>query len=679
MSYLDTRNFLIVLASVLFACVSGCSKNKQQTPTDDAAIATHTVQPVTPEPRTIYLTVRLRPDIDPKIIQYLAEVAQPSQEAVTPGTPLKSVLKKNYGFDRRNIAEATLEFNPDGVTRSGVVETTALKLPPGPLITQTPVIKPHGNLTVRQLVQTSVGTSGITTRTAVLQRDANGELQGHWDDVVTSNIELPYATHYTSYRLKIQSMDEARKIVETLKKMDKNKTVLYAEANYGLTAAPSWRLAGSAVPNSCSDVGGDASWPFKSIPKNWSNIDQSGPISPALVAILDTGLADGLNDRFPLWENAEPGGSTTLNEFAGLCLNDVHGCNFVQPGTDPVDDCTVANEFHHGTHIAGLASARLFQQKAELDKRLTLMIVKIADSKAHIEPADVVEGSRYALSQGAKVINLSLAGPQQTAFDDVVKLNRGTLFVAAAGNPETGVGVNLDEAVGDHSVGYPARSSREAANLIAVAAHDASGNIDCFSNYGANSIDLAAPGFEVNSIISSADHKSFSGTSQATALVSLAAAILYSQGITAPSAIKHRLIASTDFRPALRDKVFSSGILNIEKATAFKHDLLQFDDFHVVFGEILTPLKISVNGLRNDLSLRSEVLKILPKFPNDQGTAIRVTYLREGRLENGFAPRLGTIRLKTDNGIQTVDPSQLIDIVPARVKPSARSSPPSSR
>jgi hypothetical protein len=671
MSDLIGRNCQIVLVVILLVCVSGCSK--KQTPGGVAATVAQAVQPVAPEPRAIYLTVRLRPDVDPEILRYLAEVTEPSEESVTPGTPLKSVLKKNYGFDRRNITEAALEFNPGGATRSGVVQATELKLPPGPLVTQNPVIKPHGNLTVKQLVQAAMGTSGERTRTNVLHRDGNEELQEHWDDKATADIQLPYAAHYTSYRLKTKSMEEARRIAETVKKKDRNKTVLYAEVNYDLMVTPSWKLAGSVVPNGCSDVRGDSSWPFKSLPKNWSSLDQSGPIRLALVAILDTGLADGLNDRFPLWENAEPGGSTTLNEFAGLCVNDVHGCNFVVPATDPVDDCTVTNEFHHGTHIAGLASARLFQQKAELDKRLELMIVKIADSKAHIEPAAVLEGARYALTQGAKIINLSLAGSQQTAFDDAVKLNRGTLFVAAAGNPGTGIGADLDQAVGDHSVGYPARLSRDAPNLIAVAAHDGSGKIDCFSNYGAISIDLAAPGFDVRSIVSPADDKSFSGTSQATALVSLAAAILYSQGITAPSAIKHRLIASTDFSPALSDKVFSSGILNIENATAFKHDILQFDDFHVVFGEVLAPLKISVDGLRNDLSLRGEVLKILPKFPTDHGPAIRVTYLREGRLVNGFASRLDTIRFKSEKGIQTINPSELIDIIPARIKPRTSS------
>ena len=652
-----------VLAIGLVACTLGCkspSKKATSGATPTADIPHETKTPVTPG--AIYLTVRLRPDVAPEIIRYLATVTESSEETVAPGTPLKSVLKKNYGFDRKNVSDVTRESNPTAVSTSGLLQTTQVTLPPGPLVSQTAAVKPRGNLTARQLVQSSIGTSGETTKTAVLEK--NPGLAGHWDDTASVKIILPYATHYTSYRLKTGSMSEAQKIVARLQSLDKANAVMFAEASYALDVAPSWTLAGANYAGQCSDTKGDDKWPFKSLPANWATLDQIGPVRPAIVAVLDTGLADGVNDQFPLWPNAEPGKNTTLNEFAGVCVDDFYGCNFVQPESDPIDDCSVPSDFHHGTHIAGLVSGRLFADHPELDKRLEMMIVKVADSKAQINPSAVLEGMRYAIGHGANVVNLSLGGSQQSGIDDKVKAEQTVLFVAAAGNPATGVGTNLDTAISDHSFGYPARLSKDSPNLIAVAAHDGAGNIDCFSNYGPTSVDLAAPGFEVDSIVSPATNKPLSGTSQATALVSLAAALLYSEGITTPGAIKRRLIASTDFRPALRDKVFSSGILNVEKATAFTHDILQFKDFHIETGEIISPLSISINDQANDLSLRGEVYKILPHFSTQPGQEIRVTYLREGHLVNGFTSNLGKISFRTDKGTRSVSTDDLIDIIP---------------
>ena len=107
---------------------------------------------------------------------------------------------------------------------------------------------------------------------------------------------------------------------------------------------------------------------------------------------------------------------------------------------------------------------------------------------------DVALAISYAVLNGAKIINLSLGGSSYSKTEeDVIKAagNAGALVVAAAGNGGSdGIGDNNDAAPF-----YPA--SYSTSNLLAVAAQDRSGSLAFFSNYGATSVHLAAPGTEI--------------------------------------------------------------------------------------------------------------------------------------------------------------------------------------
>ncbi len=157
-----------------------------------------------------------------------------------------------------------------------------------------------------------------------------------------------------------------------------------------------------------------------------------------------------------------------------------------------------------------------------------------------------------------------------------------------------------------------------------------------------------------------------SGTSQATAQVSLAAGVLYSQGLTTPKAIKRRILASTDFSPSLINKVFSAGSLNLAKAIQFKQDLIQFKDKHLEAGEILLPLKVSVFSTTNDIPLRGRIYKIVPNYSDakDPAKKIRVTVVTGGKMIQEYTDRIGMISFRTGNVTKNISVDDIIDIIP---------------
>ena len=191
----------------------------------------------------------------------------------------------------------------------------------------------------------------------------------------------------------------------------------------------------------------------------------------------------------------------------------------------------------HGTHVAGTIAA-------SLDGTGVVGVapgVRIMGLKFISDEADACRFSNddeaqmaidYAASFDVPIINASWGGPDQSLVLDAAIGDSGALFVAAAGNS----GVNMD---GGGPKFYPAASTKP--NVITVAAIDQRGNLASFSNYGATSVDLSAPGKD---IISSLPFQSgcgnpcyawANGTSMAAPHVSGVAALVASVLPTSPS------------------------------------------------------------------------------------------------------------------------------------------------
>jgi subtilisin family serine protease len=145
--------------------------------------------------------------------------------------------------------------------------------------------------------------------------------------------------------------------------------------------------------------------------------------------------------------------------------------------------------------------------------------------------------------------------------------NAQILFIAAAGNGgRDGVGDDNDNAKTAH---YP--SSYTSANVIAVAAITSAGGKSSFSNYGASSVDLGAPGSSISSTVPvrkkgviSSGYASYSGTSMATPHVTGAAALYAATHFGASAAqIKGAILTSAVPTASLAGKTTSGGRLNV--------------------------------------------------------------------------------------------------------------------
>jgi hypothetical protein len=201
------------------------------------------------------------------------------------------------------------------------------------------------------------------------------------------------------------------------------------------------------------------------------------------------------------------------------------------PGLDLVDDDTVPDEvgsglgWGHGTHTSGVI--------AHMAPNSKLLPVRVLDANARGNTFILAYGVEWAVNHGADVINLSLGTPydSQTLRQAVADAQaRGVTIIAAAGN-------NADDAF-QYPAAYP--------GVIAVTAVDGENIKPDFANYGADWVDIAAPGVGIVSTIvgpEGSGYATWSGTSMAAPFVSGAAARLVNQQPDAtPSAIATALM-----------------------------------------------------------------------------------------------------------------------------------------
>jgi len=185
--------------------------------------------------------------------------------------------------------------------------------------------------------------------------------------------------------------------------------------------------------------------------------------------------------------------------------------------------------------------------------------IKFLDAEGSGSLEGAISSIEYAKKMKVNIINASWGGStfSQLLSDSVAStVEGGIIFVAAAGNDGTN-----NDSVGSYpaSFGHP--------NIIAVAATDNLDNLAKFSNFGRQSVHVAAPGVKILSTTKNGAYTTYSGTSMAAPHVAGVSALLLSLNPEWDYAmVKDRLIRTSDPVPGLARKIRSKGRINVQNA-----------------------------------------------------------------------------------------------------------------
>lgn len=240
-------------------------------------------------------------------------------------------------------------------------------------------------------------------------------------------------------------------------------------------------------------------------PQAWDTTQGSRDI---IVAVIDSGVdynhPDLVNN---IWTNPGDDCNNGVDDDGDNYADDCRGWNFTDNTNDPMDD------LGHGTHVAGIIGAvgNNGMGIAGVMWKVRIMPLKIVgdygpDICGEGEDfcyyvSDEISAIKYAVAKGARIINASYGGNSYSHAEyDAISAAKdaGVLFIAAAGNG------GLDTIGDNNDINpiYPAGYNLP--NIIAVAATDQNDQRASFSDYGLNSVQVAAPGVYILSTVPTA-------------------------------------------------------------------------------------------------------------------------------------------------------------------------------
>ncbi len=314
------------------------------------------------------------------------------------------------------------------------------------------------------------------------------------------------------------------------------------------------------------------------------------PTRTVVVAVLDTGV-----DRYHpdlqrnIWVNsADPinGVDDDQNGF----VDDRYGYNFSQfsiggGNADPIDG------HGHGTHIAGIiggeANNRLYG--VGINPSVRIMGIRFLDSNGRGTQFDAAVAIRYAVDNGAEIINCSWGylGSSQVLADAIAyAAEHGAIVVASAGNS----GTSISE--------YPASFE----SVVSVGSVSLSGLRSSFSNTN-SSVDVMSYGEEVLSLLPNSGYGRMTGTSQSAAIV---------------SGVFSRLLAAKPIGSVSVQGLLNAGI-QIQSSAPILDVTPMIQSLGVPTGDMVAAMTTEFdasNGASRIASVPADGLGVIMNFPN---------------------------------------------------------------
>jgi subtilisin family serine protease len=347
-----------------------------------------------------------------------------------------------------------------------------------------------------------------------------------------------------------------------------------------------------------------------------STKSMTNPSHPIVVAVIDTGI-DRNHELLKnnIWTNSGEVGidhsgrnkqTNQVDDDGNGFVDDVHGWSFSGDDNNPED------HHGHGTHIAGLV----------LKNAPDAVILPIQYFDPNHQRVNTVEASvraiDYAIQMHAQIINYSGGGTEasERERDALARAAKhGILVVAASGN---------DHADIDVKPYFPAAYGLN--NILSVSAITSQGKLSEFSNFGQHKVVIGALG---NSLESARPHGGtavMSGTSQATALVSGAAAQLMKarRDLATPEALIAALANSGQWRASLSGSTRSERSLDLERATA-----LRLPEQNASGDSLAETMSESISGVMSETLFTSKQIFVdakesreaKPRMPSSNSTA----------------------------------------------------------
>jgi thermitase len=369
----------------------------------------------------------------------------------------------------------------------------------------------------------ATGTSQVAGQILVKFRD-NGAAAG-----VLRQHGLPLGTGVGDTGARIITVP-AGKELQLIEALGRNPAVEYAEPDQSVTAFTTDQYFprqyalqndGQAFTNTKGDIAISAGKPDADVDavEAWTLTTGSG----IKVAVLDSGV-DGNHEDISSKVVARANFSSSATRSGDVVAEDYYG---------------------HGTHMAGTvaATANNTQGVAGVCPGCTILAGKVLNDSGVGSSSSLANGINWAVSNGAKVINMSLGVPASRTLETAVNnaWSKGVVLVAAAGNG------------GNQQKIYPGAYSK----VIAVAATDNNDLKASFSTYGASWVDIAAPGVNVYSTfpnhafaLAAPNNRSLNydvgnGTSVSSAIVTATAALVWSTNPGASSSAIRAKVEST--------------------------------------------------------------------------------------------------------------------------------------